>query len=296
MASILLGGVAFETPMDSTNVLPAADGSQFPLASDHGEALKTPDGTVQTVLLRFHQSVRGLTIGAPVDFRGVELGQVRSIGLTYDKSKGDYSPVVIIDVFPDRLATPTGNLSAAQSDAQRVRIIEELVQRGLRAQLRPGNLLTGQLLVALDFFPNAPYAHLDPSTAPLELPTVPSDLQELYQQVQAILIKVQKIPFDTLAQDAHRVMTDLDGSLKQLDLALRNTNSDILPEVKDSLEQIRVTIQDMHSTLSSDSPLQQDTRQALQSMSEAARSLKTLSDNLARQPESLIRGKKEQSP
>ncbi len=296
LASIVLGGVAFETPVDSANAIPSPDGTLFPLAGDHSEALKTPDGNILTVMLRFHQSIRGLAVGAPVDFRGVELGQVRSIGLTYDKSKGDYSPVVILDVFPDRLTAPTGHPPNSESPSQRVHVVEELVQRGLRAQLRPGNLLTGQPLVALDFFPNAPASRLDTSASPLELPTVPSDLQELYQQVQAILLKLEKVPFDTLAQDAHRVMTDLDGSLKQLDLALRNTNSDILPEVKDSLEQIRTTVQDLHSTLSSDSPLQQDTRQALQSMAEAARSLKTLSDNLERQPESLIRGKKEQNP
>lgn len=296
LATILLGGIAFETPVDTDSESPAKPGTEFSLAADHSEALKAPDGNVLTLHLRFHQSVRGLGIGAPVDFRGVDLGQVRSIGLTYDKVAGDFSPVVTIDVYPDRLANTAPNATEPKTPEQRMHLVEDLVQRGLRAQLRTGSLLTGQLLVALDFFPKADKVSFDMTTSPIEMPTVPSDLQELYQQVEAILQKLEKVPFDTLGQDAHRVMTDLDGSLKLVNTTLSQTNSDVLPEVRNSLEEIRKTITDLHATLSDDSPLQQDTRQALRGLTNATRSLKTLTDSLERQPESLLRGKKDSNP
>lgn len=294
LSTILMGGVAFETPIEGETTQPAQDGAQFALASDHGEALKNPDGNTFPMLLRFHQSVRGLSIGAPVDFRGVELGRVHWIGLAFDKVAGDFTPLVVVDIFPDRLVS-AGALPADKesSISQRDRKMAELVAKGLRAQLRTGSLLTGQLYVSLDFFPNAPAAKFDLKANPLEMPTVPGDLQELYQQVQSILRKLDKIPFDTLGEDAHRVMTDLDSSLKRLDTALAHTDKDVLPEVKASLAQISKTMESLQTTMAGDAPLQQDSRQAMRSMTEAARSLKALTDSLERQPESLLRGKKD---
>lgn len=293
LASILMGGIAFETPTGAGEVEPAPDGAEFPLAADHAEALKNPEGNAFTVLLRFHQTVRGLTVGAPVDFRGVEMGRVRSIDLTYDKQTGDFSPVVMVDVFPERLAIGEHVRGGKDSAAARVKGIADLVRRGLRAQLRTGSLLTGQLFVALDFFPEAPPVRFDTSADPMELPTVASDLQELYQQVQSILRKLDKIPFDTLGQDTHKVMVGLDASLKSLDAVLRQTDRDVLPEVRNSLKEMRQTVESLQAQAAADSPLQQDTRQALQGLAEAARSLKALTDTLDRQPESLLRGKKD---
>jgi len=294
LASILMGGIAFESPENPAGAEPAADGTEFALAPDHTEAMKNPEGNAFPVLLRFHQTVRGLTVGAPVDFRGVELGRVRSIDLTYDKRTGDFAPDVLLDVFPERLAIPQPEGKGKNRVAARARGIAELVRRGLRAQLRTGSLLTGQLYVALDFFPDAAPAKFDFTAEPMELPTVASDLQELYQQVQAILRKVDRLPIEQLGQDAHRLLTSLDGSLKKLDKVMQRTDTEVLPELRDSLKQMRQTVEALQSQTSADAPLQQDSRQALQTLTEAARSLKSLTDTLDRQPESLLRGKKDQ--
>lgn len=292
LATILMGGIAFESPGYGASAEAAADGTEFALALDHTEAMKNPEGNAFPVLLRFHQTVRGLTIGAPVDFRGVELGRVRSIDLTYDKRTGDFTPEVLLDVFPERLVMPLGE--GKSRPAMRARGIAELVQRGLRAQLRTGSLLTGQLYVALDFFPDATPVRFDVAAEPLELPTVAGDLQELYQQVQAILRKVDRLPIEALGQDAHRLLSSLDGSLKNLDAVMKRTNSEVLPELRDSLRGMRQTVETLQAQSAPDAPLQQDSRQALQTLTEAARSLKSLTETLDRQPESLLRGKKEQ--
>lgn len=290
LATILMGGIAFETPVGG-DAAAAADGAEFSLAADHAQAVKVPDGNSETVILRFRQSVRGLAVGAPVDFRGIEIGVVRSIDLAFDAVTGDFSAPVTVDIYPGRL---TANADPGPSDrAKKVARVADLVKRGLRAQLRTGSLLTGQLYVAMDFFPDTPPVRFDSRAEPLELPTVPSELDELHQQVQSILSKLDKVPFDTLGQDAHRAMVSLDAVLKRVDSLAQHADGDILPEIRDSLAEMRRTMEATQASLAEDSPLQQDTRQALRGVAEVTRSLKALSDSLNRHPESLVRGKKE---
>lgn len=288
LASILMGGIAFETPGAAEQ--PAQDGTVFPLAASHADAMKTPDGDPEVVIMRFRQSVRGLAVGAPVDFRGIEIGVVRSIGLKFDPDAGDFSAPVTVDIYPDRLAPQT--VTKSTDHKVRATRLAELVRRGLRAQLRTGSFLTGQLYVAVDFFPAAPDVRFDVHANQLEVPTVPSDLEELHQQVQSILGKLDKIPFDTLGQDAHQALVSLNTTLKRVDTLVGRTDSDLLPEIRDSLQEIRKTMETTQSMLAGDAPLQQDTRQALRGVAEATRSLKALSDSLNRHPESLVRGKK----
>ena len=291
LATILLGGVAFESAPSPDTAAQAAVGSTFSLAADHQQAMKAPDGASETFILHFRQSVRGLSIGAPLDFRGVEIGQVRSIDLKFDPATDDFSTPVLVDIYPDRLIQQK---TASDNDRDhRVLHVAELIKRGLRAQLRTGSLLTGQLYVALDFFPAAAPARFDAKAEPLELPTVPSDLEELQKQVQSILQKLDKVPFDTLGEDAHHVMVSLDASLKNIDTLMKRTDNDVLPEIRDSLRELQKTMQATQATLAEDSPMQQDTRQALRGVAEATRSLKALTDSLDRHPESLVRGKKE---
>jgi len=291
LATILLGGIAFETPAGTDNAAVAPDSSEFVLAADHQQAVKAPDGAPETFILHFRQSVRGLTVGAPIDFRGVEIGQVRSIGLKFDPEANDFSVPVTVDIYPDRLAAQ-GAAQRTGNRSSRAAGVADLVRRGLRAQLRSGSLLTGQLYVSLDFFPDAPPVSFDATAEPLEMPTVPGDLEELQKQVQSILHKLDKIPFETLSQDAHRTMVSLDAGLKRIDAVLQHADSDVLPEIRDSLREMRGTLQATQAALAGDSPMQQDTRQALRGVADATRSLKALTDSLDRHPESLIRGKK----
>ncbi|MFX5743082.1 MlaD family protein, partial [Acinetobacter baumannii] len=107
-----------------------------------------------------------------VDFRGVVLGEVKSIGVEYDKTRGEFRMPVLVQIYPDRLGRRFHEETGEQrrSNAQ---VLRMLVKRGMRAQLRNGNLLTGQLYVAIDFFPKAKPAQIDPDKVPLELPTIP---------------------------------------------------------------------------------------------------------------------------
>lgn len=289
LASVLMGGIAFETPGGGTD-LPASAGVEFVLAADHAEAMKTPDGAPDMVVMRFHQSVRGLGQGAPIDFRGIEIGAVRSIDLKFDPVGGDFYAEVAVAIYPNRLVPK----SAPADNDQKVRAtrIAELIRRGLRAQLRTGSFLTGQLYVAVDFFRDAPPVSFDPRAEPPEIPTVPSDLQELQQQVQSILRKLDGIPFEQLGQDAHHALVSLNATLKRLDSLTAHADGDLMPQIRESLEEVKRTMEATQASLAEDSPLQQDARQALRGVADATRSLKALTDSLNRQPESLVRGKK----
>lgn len=279
LATILLGGIAFE-PLPGTEISAASpEGEDFTLASDRATAIKTPDGAPQTVVFSFRNTVRGLAVGAPVDFHGVTIGSVRSIHLTHDAKTDSYLAPVTAVIYPERLgeAAEGGGTSQARAAA--------LVKRGLRAQLRPGNLLTGQMYVALDFFPDAAPAKLAMlDGGAVQLPTVDAEMIEIQTQVRSILKKVEGVPFDEIGKEARDTLVTLNKTLKRLDGVMADAKSDTLPELKDSLRAIS-------QTLSGDSPTQQDTRAALRAMTDAARALKSLADGLERNPESLIRGR-----
>ncbi|OIQ87213.1 paraquat-inducible protein B [mine drainage metagenome] len=296
LATILAGGVAFETPGDVDHTPVAENGHQFSLAANHGEAMRAPSGTPVTVALHFHQSVRGLTVGAPVDFRGVDIGQVTFIAIQYDAVRKDYYALVNTELYPDRLAGGRNGQTPLADARTRPAMVADLVRRGLRAQLRTGSLLTGQLYVALDFFPDAPPGHFDPKANPPQLPTIPGDLEAMQGQIQALLQKLNELPLDQLASDMHHTLTSLDGALRHLESLEQQTNRQVLPEVRDSLKEMRTAVDSLQQTLAPDAPLQQDSRAALQNMSAVARSLKTLTDTLQRQPESLVRGKRDDTP
>jgi paraquat-inducible protein B len=161
-----------------------------------------------------------------------------------------------------------------------------MVARGLRGQLRTGNLLTGQLYVALDFFPNAPTAkvRLDAGREIVELPTVPNSLDELQTQLASIARKIDKVPFDEIG-------VNLRDTLKSANILIKQLDSQVVPEMKDTLGAARKTFSTADQILQKDSPVQSDLREALQQLTQTMQSLNALSDYLERHPESLLRGK-----
>nr|WP_315237378.1 MlaD family protein [uncultured Albidiferax sp.] len=299
LATVVMGGIAMQAPDDAPGA-EAAENASFKLAEDETTALKAPDGPSQTLLLNFNQSLRGLTPGAAVDFRGVVIGEVKSIGVEFDRVERRFNMPVLIEVYPARLGR---NFDSEQADpvATQQRRLQQLINRGLRAQLRTGNLLSGQLYVALDFFPKAPPADLKKTSDPVELPTVPNGLDQLQTQVSDILTKINKVPFEELSADLRKTLATLDTTLTSAEQLVKKLNNDVAPEMTAAMRDVRKTINTANETLSSagrtlseDAPLQQDLRQTLREVNRAAASIKVLTDYLERHPESLLRGKPEE--
>ena len=292
LATILLGGVAFAAPEDANG--PAApENATFALADDETAAMKEPDGPSQTLLMYFNQSVRGLSPGAPVDFRGVVIGEVKSIGVQFDRDERQFLMPVLATVYPDRLrrASVVQGVAPSESKYTQEERLRFLIGRGLRAQLRTGNLLTGQAYVALDFFPKEKPVKVDTAQNPIELPTVQNSLDEIQSQVQEIASKINKIPFEEISADLRRTMKSLDRTLTTAEATVARINNDVTPELAAAMKDARRTIDSAGRTLAEDSPLQQDLRQTLQELTRAAGSIRVLTDYLERHPESLLRGK-----
>jgi len=268
--SVLIGGIAFETPATGP-VLPAAEeNAQFTLYKDRAEAFKPAARDPQTYLVVFKQSVRGLAAGAPVEFRGIPIGEVVDVTAQIDPRTFEFSVPVTLELDAQRLGVKVLQPEPGV-DLQSVRrkLVDTLVARGVRAQLRTGNLLTGALYVALDFFPDAPPATVDWSQHPVQLPTIPGQLEAVEASVVSIIKKLDEIPYKAIGADLRNAIEELDRTLVSARGTFDNANTMIEPN----------------------SVLGQQLDSTLQEVSGAARALRILADYLERHPEALIRGK-----
>jgi len=299
LVSLLVGGIAFAAPPGSREASPAEANAVFDLAADRVVALRQPDRVVETYLFVFRQSTRGLSIGAPVDFRGIVIGEVAAIYVDLDPKTLDSRMLVEANVYPERLAArrlKTPKPAAQRSEA----LIQALVDKGYRAQLRTGNLVTGQLYVALDFFPNTPKVKLDFSQSPVEIPTVPGSLEDLQRTITQIAKKLDRLPLEEIGANLNRTLQDVNQLVKRLDTEVAPEARDALAEGRNTLVEARTTLADASRALSSversaapDGPLAQDMQDAVREIGRAARTMRLLADYLERHPEALIAGKQE---
>ncbi|TKC81340.1 MCE family protein [Trinickia terrae] len=284
LATVVVGGLAFQPPPGQSTGPEAPDGAAFPLAGDEAEAMREPDAPSGPVVMRFTQSLRGLSVGAVVDFRGIELGYVTAIDVEYDPRRREFTMPVTMKLFPARLGSHyRESLGNGDSAAGRALLLE-LVARGLRGQLRTGNLLTNQRYIALDMFPNAPPAKLDMRRVPLELPTVPNTLEELQVQLADIVSKLGKVPFDAIGANLNSTLRHAGSLFAQLD-------TEVAPQARDTLVSAQRTFDAAQAVLEQDSPLQSDLHGALSQLTRTLQSLNQLGDYLEQHPESLLSGK-----
>ena len=311
LVSVLAGGVAFDTPPFTTVAAAAAADTVFTLYADKATAMKQPDSISTHYVLHFNESLRGLSVGAPVTLLGLPAGEVTDVGLAIDPATMNIRGRVEIVSFPERLVARLGANKAAIGKMfegnmqQRQAFMQRLVeQRGLRAQLRSGSLLTGQLFVAFDLYPDAPKVKIDWSREVPELPVVTSTVSDLETKITGIVAKLDKLPLEAIGADLTKALASLSQTLEDASKAVNRIDSDVTPGLKSTLDGLRGTISVVDRTLNNadatlvgkDAPAQQDLRDALQEIARAARSLRILTDFLERHPESLIRGKTEEYP
>lgn len=298
LASLLLGGIAFESPANGTSDEAAPANYPFTLYGDRAQAMKAPDGDPLLLTLYFEDSLRGLSAGAPVDFRGIVVGEVLSVGVEYEQSREWFHFPVRIAVYPERIRLRLKPGEGTGDIAKRVRngLLKAVNERGFRAQLRTGNLLTGQIYVALDFFKDAPRTRISWDKPPLELPTQRGNLEELQVSLGKLLKTLEKIPFTELVTDVRGVLGTLDHSIKSVEKLVARIDAETLPEAGAAIRDLRQMLNTLDKDLAVDSPLRQDIHNAMREVERAAQSFRALSDTLERQPEALLRGKKEDQP
>jgi paraquat-inducible protein B len=290
LVSIIIGGVAFDTPEQSLDEPQARAQTSFALFPNVGDAMKRHDRIVSRFVAEFNESVRGLTVGAPLDFRGITLGEVTGIYTRFDRQTRKLSIVVEVAYYPERFTNryetgPTGS-TVVQNTHE---FADYLVAKGLRLQLRTGNLLTGQRYLAVDFFPDAQKAKIDWSKNPPEYPTVPGSLQSLQDSMSRLMAKLNTIPFEAIGKNTQLTLQSANALLGHLD-------TDVVPEAKNTLSAAHGVMNSANTALQPDSALQQNVGDAMNQLAQTAAAVRTLADYLERHPEAIVRGKPENKP
>jgi paraquat-inducible protein B len=275
--SILAGGIAFETPATGPLLPPAGADTAFTLFRNRSEAFRPSPRDPQTYLLVFKQSVRGLQVGAPVQMAGVTIGEVTEVSPQFDLTTLDFSVPVTISVDPQRYGVKFLNLPAdANAVVPHQRVMDILVSHGLRAQLKTGSFVSGSLYVAVDLFPDAPPASLDWSQTPVQLPTMPGQVEAIETSLANVMKKLDQMQFKEISDDLRKTIGDLDTTLVSAHGTLTNTDR-LLGSANQLIEPNSVLDAELNNMLLEGGG--------------AARSLRVLADYLERHPEALIRGK-----
>jgi paraquat-inducible protein B len=274
--------------------------------------------TVQCVLY-FDESVKGLSVGAPVLFQGVQIGSVTSIVLQIDPAKLQPQIPVIIEFEPEKFKVRAEDRKVPRDPRKN---IARLIDKGLRAQLEMQSLITGQLLIALGFHPGTPVSLKGFDPDHIEIPTIPStserlaqalgdlDLKGIEQHLLSVLASVDRLVSspdmtaslsalkDTLQEAGKLVKSverkvdpladDLKKSVNHIGNLARNADAKLGP-LETGLDK---TMSSARGVISEDSPLMVELQNTLKEISSMSRSLRQLASYLEQHPETVIRGKK----
>ena len=256
-----------------------------------------------TYIAFFSGSVKGLQIGAPVSFRGARVGTVKDVSIVYKQDRDELIIPVLLDLDADSVRG-LNSIGGKKGDNGEEKLISRLIEKGLRARLGLDSIVTGQLFVQLDFYPNVPIKLMaDRDEDYDEIPTAPSPLEKLQQTLE-------DVPFDTLAKktvaavekldtllaspDLQIAVTNLDDLLKELRTVVANidTRSDGLSkELRLVASQLTKTLESVQSSVAQGSPLMDKTGNALDEVANSARAMRRLADYIEQHPEALLRGK-----
>ena len=271
-------------------------------------------------VLYFDGSVRGLDIGAPVSFKGVTIGSVTDIKLYIANEQFDLKIPIFIEIEPDRVTDSPSFKEDLRGRtlkeyrkklAEAGKIMQLLIDRGLRAQLNTQSMVTGKLLIQLDFHPDTPLNLVGLERDFREIPTIPSPLDQLVKTIEEIpfaeIADKLELTIDGIERlvnspELKDTIVTLNGTLKEIKNLARTANGELGPltaSVKDTLattreamETTEETIAKVGSGLSDKAPIiTYELTLALKELTTAARSLKVLTDYLQQHPESLLRGK-----
>jgi paraquat-inducible protein B len=240
-------------------------------------------------VLNFEGSVRGLQPGAPVEFKGIQIGKVLDINSRFDIDLvgEEFSIPVLIETEPERYLI----MDKVKTSEDQQLFADSLVAQGLRAQLQTGNLITGQLFVDMDFHQESDPQKIDWSGKYPVLPTVQQPLEELSEMVSGLIARVEKIPFEQIGSDVQDTVKNFNESMVLTKNLLQKLNTEVEPEAMATLTQAKDTLAAMEDMLSTESPLNRGATNALEELAGAARSMRVLMDYLEQHPDALIYGK-----
>ena len=312
LLSLLGGGITFETPnLQDPNHPLSKPGTKFVLFKDFASIAEGSYIHKIGMMMNFDDSVRGLSVGAPVELRGIQVGKVTEIRFKFDIDKRKLRIPVFIEIDIDRILPQSQIkqiMSAASPEraAGRLPALEALIDQGLRARLKSGNLLTGQLFVDLDFYKDSQPMSLVYGGEQPELPTLPSVTQEFMNDATEIMAKLKKLPLDKIGnellgtlQGSNHLMNsqDVKDTIRSMNIALQDvhqlaqTTDKEIVKLTANLDKSLTTAVKVLEQIDPGSPMMVDINNALGELASSARSIRALTDYLERHPEALLYGK-----
>jgi paraquat-inducible protein B len=302
MVSIMLGGVAFDLPKHLASGDHAEEDRVFKLYEAR-ENIKEKTYTVKRYfMMYFDQNVRGLVSGAPVELKGIKLGEVVDVKLELNSDDLTARIAVLVMIEPGRIDTliedhiATTGAENISDKKESIENIKRLVAKGLRAQLKTGNLLTGQLYVDLDFYAEAAPAAITTVGDYMVFPTMPTPLEQIVQRVDNILGEFEKVPFAKIGNELSGAVAALKVTLEEIKTMSGNVNKETIPRINDALDDLQGTLQGVDATFGADSALNYNARMIMEELTATIRSLRSLLGYLESHPQALIFGKEGEKP
>jgi paraquat-inducible protein B len=264
-------------------------------------------------VLFFDEPIDGLSVGAPVKFRGVTIGSVTDIKLRFDNNDLSMDIPVFIETEPDRIQTKDpakeNKILAKQRHKENM---EKLIKQGLRAQLQTDSLVTGKLFIAVDMHPDKPPRLLGAIQGYQEIPTILSTMQQLTKTIEDLPLEelVDKTMSAVEGIDKLVNSPDLTASISAMRVALegfgkmaKNVDRQVDPiaesfrntakSAEETLEQVTLSLKGIRDMTGKNSPIYYEVNQAFEDLSDTARTISILADYIQQHPETLIRGKKQ---
>jgi paraquat-inducible protein B len=292
METILLGGVAFANLPGLPAGKKVASGATFKLSPSFNEVQEDPYRFRIYYVAQFDQSLRGLKPGAPVEYRGMQIGRVERIlmkELVAQRQAGKGEPIpVLLYLEPARLG-----LEDSEESVEGVRQSIALgVANGMRASLETGNLITGALYINVDWYADQPAAAISEFEGFPVIPTIPSGLGRLEQQVASLLEKLNALPLEPMLTKATGTMGTMDGTLASLTATLESLKvileEDSTRALPDELSQILAELRQTLESFSPDSAVGESLGSSVFELNQALRNLEELTRSLSAKPNSLL--------
>ncbi len=283
LQAVLAGGIAFETPEAAQKGEPAKADAVFALYDDKNAAVEATFIRRARFLVEFEGSVRGLEVGSPVEVQGIPIGRVVEFHFVFDAATKQAKVPVVIEVDAARI----GIVNMPPEEFGKGRMAAALVKLGWRAQLRSGNLLTGQLIVALDIFPDAAPAEIVQTDTYPVLPSVPSQMESLTRSVSKTLDTVAALPLDDIVKGAQTTLEAAQQLLHDTD----TRSGPLISSLKDTSTAADALLKSMGTSYGADSQIRSELSGLLRTLQDTARSMKVLASYLEQHPDSLVRGK-----
>ena len=291
LTSLLSGGVEFDNSASIGAEVVSEKGHRFYLYPDRESVLEERYTVKYYYLLRFTGSIKGLTVGAPVEFKGIKVGEV--VDVVLDSAQNvEKSLHVFIAMEPQRFDSNDA-LSREDVDAR----MKALVEQGLRAQMSTSSLLTGSKFIDLVFMDDEP-GMFAISKDYSEIPTADDAVSQITQKLDGVLDQVASIPFENIGQDLSASMSSLrsvlntleqENTADKIDDAMANMET-TLGNASDALSEVESLVENMNNMMAPDSSTKHELDSMLKAMSGAAESLDQFLGELKRHPNSLISG------